>query len=82
MSTLIRPAGSIETIAAVHSQCPLWVISGHVPCKKACPLYPRKRTVVRIAIMALICVSLLLGRPAFVTSGGPADSPAPVALTR
>ena len=30
--TLIRP------------QCPLWVISGHLQCKKECPLYPRKRT--------------------------------------
>ena len=25
-------------------RCPLWVISGHLQCKKACPLYPRKRT--------------------------------------
>ena len=25
-------------------QCPLWVISGHLQCKKPCPLYPRKRT--------------------------------------
>src|SRR5262245_48109100 len=24
--------------------CPLWVKSRHVRCKKACPLYPRKRT--------------------------------------
>ena len=24
----------------------LWVISGHLQCKKACPLYPRKRTYV------------------------------------
>src|SRR5215510_11226230 len=24
-------------------QCPLWVKSGHLQCKKACPLYPRKR---------------------------------------
>jgi hypothetical protein len=27
------------------SQCPLWVISGHLQCKTSCPLYPRKRTV-------------------------------------
>jgi len=26
---------------------PLWVISGYVQCKTACPLYPRKRTFVR-----------------------------------
>ena len=26
------------------TQCPLWVISGHLQCKKACPLYPQKRT--------------------------------------
>ena len=24
--------------------CPLWVRSGHVRCKRSCPLYPRKRT--------------------------------------
>src|SRR5262245_56845090 len=24
-------------------QCPLWVKSGHVQCKRACPLHPRKR---------------------------------------
>ena len=22
-------------------KCPLWVISGHMQCKKACPLYPQ-----------------------------------------
>src|SRR5262249_41535095 len=27
-----------------QSACPLWVKSGHVHCKRACPLYPRKRT--------------------------------------
>ena len=25
-------------------RCPLWVKSGHVQCKRPCPLYPRKRT--------------------------------------
>ena len=25
-------------------RCPLWVISGHLQCKTACPLYPQKRT--------------------------------------
>src|SRR5262249_29579113 len=28
-------------------QCPLWAKSGHVRCKRACPLYPRKRHQVR-----------------------------------
>jgi hypothetical protein len=23
-----------------RSACPLWVISGHLRCKKLCPLYP------------------------------------------
>jgi hypothetical protein len=23
------------------ARCPLWVISGHMQCKKACPLYPK-----------------------------------------
>src|SRR5262245_56335111 len=27
-----------------RGRCPLWVKSGHVQCKRACPLYPRKRT--------------------------------------
>jgi len=26
------------------SQCPLWVKSGHLQCKGAYPLYPRKQT--------------------------------------
>src|SRR5262245_45133498 len=26
------------------TECPLWVISRHLQCKMACPLYPRKRT--------------------------------------
>jgi len=32
-------------IAATHSSvpCPLWVRSGHVRCKKRCPLCPRQR---------------------------------------
>jgi hypothetical protein len=25
-------------------RCPLWVISGHLRCKRPCPFYPRKRT--------------------------------------
>ena len=28
----------------VKRSCPLWVKSRHLQCKKACPLYPRKRT--------------------------------------
>ena len=27
-----------------QAPCSLWVKSGHVQCKKACPLFPRKRT--------------------------------------
>src|SRR5215470_9219852 len=27
----------------IRYPCPLWVISGHVQCKRACPLYPQKR---------------------------------------
>ena len=34
-----------------------------------------------IAIITLICLSLFANRPAFVTSGGLADSPAPAVLT-
>jgi hypothetical protein len=30
--------------ASGGSECPLWVISGHLQCKTACPLYARKRT--------------------------------------
>src|SRR5262249_11425923 len=36
----ITRSESIKNCAA----CPLWVISGHMQRKKACPLYPRKRT--------------------------------------
>jgi hypothetical protein len=38
-------------------------------------------TGVDIAIITLICVSLFSGRPAFVTSGGLADSPPAAVLT-
>src|SRR5262245_34281737 len=27
-----------------QQQCPLWVKSRHLRCKRACPLYPRKQT--------------------------------------
>jgi hypothetical protein len=27
-----------------EQQCPLWVKSGHVQCKRSCPLHIRKRT--------------------------------------
>ena len=33
--------------SAVQSKCQLWVISGHLQCKKACSLYPQKRTLAR-----------------------------------
>ena len=34
----------IDTAAIIGSNYPLWVISGHMQCKRARPLYPRKRT--------------------------------------
>ena len=27
--------------AVAAAECPLWVISGHLQCKKSCPLYPQ-----------------------------------------
>jgi hypothetical protein len=45
-----RPRASGQAIvldyaaALEEGRCPLWVISGHMQCKEACPLYPRKRT--------------------------------------
>ena len=33
--------------SAVQSKCPLWVKSRHLQRKKACPLYPQKRTSLR-----------------------------------
>jgi len=30
--------------ALEEAPCPLWVKSGHMQCKMACPLYLRKRT--------------------------------------
>ena len=37
----LKPALGRGTL---RRRCPLWVISGHMQCKKACQLYPRKRT--------------------------------------
>ena len=36
--------GSLEGVGCKDCTCPLWVKSGHVQCKMACPLYFRKRT--------------------------------------
>jgi hypothetical protein len=36
--------GSTTPGSGYNLRCPLWVISGHVQCKTAYPLYPRKRT--------------------------------------
>ena len=46
---IVRPIkfGDIVTASSSdqpHGDCPLWVISGHLQCKTACPLYPRKQT--------------------------------------
>ena len=32
-----------------HAPCPPWVTSGHLRCKKSCPLYPRQRPRKRIS---------------------------------
>jgi hypothetical protein len=36
-------------------RCPLWVRSGHSQCKRACPLYPRKRTSGDTSSMSALC---------------------------
>jgi hypothetical protein len=37
-----------------EQQCPLWVKSGHVQCKRSCPLHIRKRTcAAQLAMSAL-----------------------------
>ena len=33
-----------DTLMPSAHTCPLWVKSGHLQCKTACPLYPQKRT--------------------------------------
>src|SRR5262249_26991825 len=35
------------------SQCPLWVISGHMHCTSPCPLYPQYRHWLRISACPL-----------------------------
>ena len=35
-------------------RCLLWVISGHMQCKKPCPLYPRKRTCAAQTVMSAL----------------------------
>jgi hypothetical protein len=35
-----RAESDIKTIAAVHSQCRIWVKSGHFAMRAPCPLYP------------------------------------------
>src|SRR5262245_56152752 len=39
--------------------CPLWVVSGHLQCKRACPLYSRKRTwsaCQKVMLVASLCL--------------------------
>ena len=44
-----------ENIEVCRSECPLWVKSRHVRCKKSCPLYPRKRTCASQLGMSALC---------------------------
>src|SRR5262249_26900921 len=37
--------------------CPLWVKSGHVQCKKPCPLYPRKQASETLRVGESLAVS-------------------------
>ena len=39
----------------LNCRCPLWVISGHRDQLKECPLYPRKRTLLRAIGMSALC---------------------------
>ena len=40
----IGGAGTSGFRSITATQCPLWVISGHLQCKTSCLLYPQKRT--------------------------------------
>jgi uncharacterized membrane protein (DUF485 family) len=40
---------------AANIQCPLWVKSRHVRCKRSCPLYPQKRTCAVQLGMSALC---------------------------
>ena len=46
-----EPGHSRHFSRDARPKCPLWVISGHVQRKKACPLYPRKRTPAWVQIL-------------------------------
>src|SRR5262245_14138961 len=41
---LARLQGCAIFVLKIEFQCPLWVKIGHMQCKRACPLYLRKRT--------------------------------------
>src|SRR5262245_14713110 len=43
LRSMARERGQ-ESHAAMRLACPLWVISGHLRCNRACLLYSRKRT--------------------------------------
>ena len=45
--SILLEAVSFRAVVQALGLCPLWVISGHVRCKTACPLYPRKRRLAR-----------------------------------
>jgi hypothetical protein len=51
------PACECRSVHAVgvSKACPLWVKSGHLQCKKVCPLYPQKRTFAADFGMSALC---------------------------
>src|SRR5215471_10645170 len=54
--TTVLTDGAPPPISA-SDQCPLWVKSGHVRRKTACPLYPRKRHQMRHRGMSALATS-------------------------
>src|SRR5262249_52485540 len=46
---------TLEASDVEVSQCPLWVISGHMQCKQPCPLHPQSRPRKRTSANRQVC---------------------------
>ena len=54
-SVNVRSLNGNAREGCVQFPCPLWVKSGHVQCKRPCPLCPRKRTCAVHSPMSALC---------------------------
>jgi hypothetical protein len=70
-------AKHLEAFQHSTVSCPLWVTSGHMQCKRACPLYLWKRTLAAVSRMSakgqklkLLTEQIMSAFPSSADTGG------------